>query len=314
MIKHWGFGHIMVLMLIWAVPMIAHAQEVRVIDNKGTKVLVRNTSVSTGTTAPTDPILNDIWFDTSDADHQRVKVWNGSSWVELAFTGIPGSIFFAGPDGIPTQDNDALFWNDTNNRLRVGTSSPSQSLDVNGYARIRSMDEAGTTDRLLKTDPNGVLHTSKVNFGGRWTNTNNTTNLNVNNTVVPIFGANDYVDDGTNLYEVSGSTLIVKEAGRYDIRVNLTLEGIDEGVLNTTKFDTNVNVRLAINGTPIGSFGATGHISFDNFNNFSSIHLNDILELDANDVITIISYREANSGTVRMYNSGTSSFVINKLR
>lgn len=304
----------MVLMLIWAVPTIAQAQEVRVIDNKGTKVLVRNTSVSTGTTAPTDPILNDIWFDTSDADHQRVKVWNGSSWVELTFTGIPGSIFFAGPDGVPTQDNGTFFWDDTNNRLGIGTSSPSQSLDVNGYARIRSLDEAGTTDRLLKTDPNGVLHTSKVNFGGRWTNTNNTTNLNVNNTVVPIFGANDYVDDGTNLYEVSGNTLIVKEAGRYDIRVNLTLEGIDEGVLNTTKFDTNVNVRLAINGTPIGSFGATGHISFDNFNNFSSVHLNDILELDANDVITIISSREANSGTVRMYNSGTSSFVINKLR
>lgn len=314
MIKQWGFGHIVVLMLIWAVPMITHAQEVRVIDNKGTKVLVRNTTVSNGATAPMSPVQNDVWFDTSDADHQRVKVWNGSEWAELTFTGIPGSIFFAGPDGIPTQDNNTLFWDDTNDRLGVGTSSPAQSLDVDGYARIRSMDEAGTTDRLLKTDSNGVLHTSKVNFGGRWTNTNTSTNLNVTTTVVPIFGANDYVDDGTNLYEVSGNTLIVKESGRYDIRVNMTLEGIDEGILNTSKFDTNVNVRLAINDTPIGSFGATGHISFDNFNNFSSVHLNDILELNANDVITIISYREANSGTVRMYNSGTSSFVINKLR
>ncbi len=313
-IKQWNFGHIVVFMLIWAVPRIAHTQEIRVIDNKGTKVLVRNTTVSTGTSAPVAPVQNDIWFDTSDADHQRVKVWSGSSWRELTFTGIPGSIFFAGPDGVPTQDNDALFWDGTNGRLGVGTSSPTQSLDVNGYARIRSMDEAGNTDRLLKTDPNGVLHTSKVNFGGRWTNTNTTTNLNVTTTVVPIFGSNDYVDDGTNLYEVSGNTLIVKEAGRYDIRVNITLEAFDDSILNANEFDTNVNVRLALNGTPIGSFGATGHISFDNFNNFSSVHLSDILELDANDVITIISYREANSGTVRMYNSGTSSFVINKLR
>ncbi|MDC6387014.1 hypothetical protein PP180_16655 [Muricauda sp. SK9] len=314
MIKHWNFGHIIVLMLIWAVPMIVYTQEVRVIDNKGTKVLVKNTSVSTGTTAPLAPVQNDIWIDTSDADHQRVKVWNGSEWAELTFTGISGSIFFAGPDGVPTQDNNALFWDAINERLGLGTSSPTQSLDVNGYARIRSMDEAATMDQLLKADSNGVLHTSKVNFGGRWTNTNTTENLNVTNTVVPIFGSNDYVDDGTNLYEVSGNTLIVKEAGRYDIRVNITLEGVDDSLLTTTEFDTNVNVRLAINGTPIGSFGATGHISFDNFNNFSSVHLNDILELGANDVITIISYREANSGTVRLYSSGTSSFVINKLR
>lgn len=301
-------------MLIWAVPIIVHTQEIRVIDNKGTKVLVRNTTVSTGATAPVAPVQNDIWFDTSDANHQRVKVWNGSSWAELTFTGIPGSIFFAGPDGVPTQDNNAFFWDGTNDRLGLGTSSPTQSLDVNGTARIRSMSGAATTDQLLKADSNGVLHTSKVNYGGRWTNTNTSTNLNVTTTVVPIFGSNDYVDDGTNLYEVSGNTLIVKEAGRYDIRVNMTLEGFDDSILNTNEFDTNVNVRLAINGTPIGSFGATGHISFDNFNNFSSVHLSDILRLNANDVITILSYREANAGTVRMYNSGTSSFVINKLR
>lgn len=313
-IKQWDFRRIMVLMLIWAVPIIADAQEIRAIDNKGTKVLIRNNTVSTGTSAPVTPILNDIWFDTSVTDHRRVRLWNGSSWVELTFTGIPGSIFFAGSDGIPTQDNHTLYWDGANDRLGVGTSSPTHSLDVNGYARIRYMDEAESTDHLLKIDPNGVLHTSKVNFGGRWTNTNTSTNLNVNNTIVPIFGSNDYVDDGTNLYEVSGNTLIVKEAGRYDIRVNLTLEGFDDSILTTTEFDTNVNIRLAIGGTPIGPFGATGHISYDFGNDRSSVHLNDILELDANDVISIISYREANSGTVRLYGSGMSSFVINKLR
>ncbi|MEW2920934.1 hypothetical protein AB1A65_05655 [Muricauda sp. ANG21] len=291
-----------------------HAQEVRVIDNKGNMAIARNTTVNSGTTAPSSPILNDIWFDTSDSDHQRVKVWDGSSWVEIAFTGTTGSVFFAGSDGLPTQDNTQLFWDSTNNRLGIGTALPSQSLDVTGRARIRTLDEAGTTDQILKVDANGVLHTSKINYGGRWTNTDTSTNLNVTSTVVPIFGSNDYVDDGTNLYEVSGNTLIVKESGRYDVRLNMTVVGIDDSSLTLTEFDTNVNARIAVNGTPLGSFAATGLISFNHNNNHSSLHLSDVLELNANDIISIVSYREANSGTVLFYSSGSSSFSINKLR
>lgn len=305
-----------VLLLLLGMPFFIHSQEVRVIDNKGTKTTVRNTTVTTGSTAPATPVLNDIWFDTTDADHQRTKIWNGSSWQEITFTGTPGSVFFADTDGTPTQNNAQLFWDNTNHRLGVGTNTPSQSLDVNGYARVRTMDNAETADQVVKTDANGVIHTSKVNFGGRWTNTNTSTNLNVNNTVAPIFGSNDYVDDGTNLYEVSGNTLIVKESGRYDIRANLALVGIDDSILSDTEFGTNVNARIAVNGTAVGALGASGYISFSLLqgHNHSSIHVSEILELSANDVVTIVTYREANSGTVRFEGSGTSSFVINKLR
>lgn len=293
---------------------LVHGQEHRSIDNKGTKITVRNTSTSSGGVAPSNPVLNDIWFDTSDADRQLVKIWDGSAWTTLTFTGIPGSVFFAGSDGIPTQDNDEFFWDNTNNRLGIGTSTPSQSLDVEGYARIGSMDNAGSSDEIVMIDSGGILHTSKVNYGGRWTNTDTTTNLNVDGTVVPIYGSNDFVDDGTNLYVVSGNTLIVKEAGRYEIKVNIALLGIDDGALSFTEFDTNVYVRIAINGTPVSALGASGHISFNNGQHRSSLHLNETLQLSANDVVTIISYREANSGTVRMNGTGSSSFVINKLR
>lgn len=170
------------------------------------------------------------------------------------------------------------------------------------------------TESIVKTDSDGVLHTSKINHGGRWTNTDTSTNLNVNSTVVPIFGSTDYVDDGSNLYEVIGNSLIVKESGRYDVRLNMTVVGIDDSVLTFTEFNTNVNARIAINGTPLGSFAATGLITFDNNNNHSSLHLSDVLQLNANDVISIISYQEANSGSVLFYSSGSSSFSINKLQ
>lgn len=304
-----------ILFLFMQLSFMVHAQEVSVIDHKGTKTLIRNNTISTSAIVPAAPVMSDIWIDISISDHQRVMIWNGSAWKELTFMGLSGSIFFAGSDGIPTQNNDQIFWDDINNRLGIGTNSPSQSLDVNGSIRIRTLDNSVTTDEIIKTDNNGVLRKSKVNHGGRWTNTDTSTNLNINNTVVPIFGSNDYVDDGTALYEVSGNTLIVKESGRYDIRANIALLGIGDGNL-LVDYDhyTNVNARIAINGSPVGSLAASGFIAFFNDNDHSSIHMNEILQLNANDVITIISYREANIGAVRFSSSGTSSFIINKLR
>ena len=63
---------------------IANAQEVRVIDNQGTIKIVNNNQVTTGITAPADPILEgDVWFDTS-ATPNILKVWDGSSWVSFS--------------------------------------------------------------------------------------------------------------------------------------------------------------------------------------------------------------------------------------
>ncbi|MEO1012176.1 MAG: hypothetical protein AAFX53_12770 [Bacteroidota bacterium] len=157
-----------------------------------------------------------------------------------------------------------------------------------------------------------ALQASKTNHGGRWTNSDTTTNLNVNNTIAPIFGSQDYVDGGTDLYEVSGNTLIVKEAGRYDMRANLSLEGASSP--NNARQRTNVNARIAINGVPISAIAASGYIRWASNHNHSSLHLNEILELSANDVVTVVTFREANSGAVSFSGADESSFMINKLR
>ena len=227
-------------------------------------------------------------------------------------SGTTGSIFFAGADGKITENNGQIFWDDTNNRLGIGNTTPTEAVDVNGSARFRSMSTADETDDILAADANGVLQRSKINYGGRWTNSNTSTNLNVNNTVAPIFGTEDYKDDGNTLYQVSGNTVQVKIAGRYDIRANLSLLGINS--TGSTEARTSVNARIAVNGTPVGAIGASGYIRFASGHDHSSINVNEILQLNANDVITIITYREANSGTVRFSGSGESSFVINKLK
>ena len=49
-----------------------------------------------------------------------------------ASTFTAGSVVFAGTSGTYTQDNANLFWDDSNNRLGIGTSSPSEKLHVAG--------------------------------------------------------------------------------------------------------------------------------------------------------------------------------------
>ncbi|NNJ88689.1 MAG: hypothetical protein HKP53_04755 [Eudoraea sp.] len=201
---------------------------------------------------------------------------------------------------------------ETGGQVGINTNAPTEQLDVNGSARIRSLGNASDTDDVVASNSTGVLKRSKINYGGRWTNTNTGTNLNNNNTIAPIFGNEDYKDDGNSLYEISGNTLIVKESGRYDIRANLSLEGIN--VSGSSEARTNVNARIAVNGTVLGAIGASGYIRWASNHNHSSIHVNEILQLNANDVITIVTFREANSGTVNFSGTNESSFMINKLR
>lgn len=79
---------------------------------------------------------------------------DGGSWTPLSFinqnvttTGTPtfsninlsgktqGSVLFQGASGI-SQDNDNLFWDDTNNRLGIGTATPSATLDIQSLDNI----------------------------------------------------------------------------------------------------------------------------------------------------------------------------------
>lgn len=66
-----------------------------------------------------------------------------------------GSVLFAGTGGILQQDNSNLFWDDTNNRLGIGDTSPDFTLDV-----------AGTFNADTSINLNGA----NINTGGTLTN------------------------------------------------------------------------------------------------------------------------------------------------
>jgi len=63
-----------------------------------------------------------------------LAVANGGTGTTTAFT--TGSVVFAGASGVYSQDNANFFWNDSTNRLGLGTTSPLVRLHVSGGTGI----------------------------------------------------------------------------------------------------------------------------------------------------------------------------------
>ncbi len=64
---------------------------------------------------------------------QDIRVTASPTFVGATLTNMTqGSLIFAGASGTLAQNNANLFWDNTNNRLGLGTTTPSRLLDVNG--------------------------------------------------------------------------------------------------------------------------------------------------------------------------------------
>jgi hypothetical protein len=84
-----------------------------------------------------------------------LAVANGGTGTATAFTA--GSVVFAGASGVYTQDNANLFWDNTNDRLGIGTATPTQRLHVR-------QDQDGTTSALIQNRNGSGTPVSAVQF------------------------------------------------------------------------------------------------------------------------------------------------------
>lgn len=69
---------------------------------------------------------------------QDIRTSASPTFVNATLSGkTPGSVIFAGTGGILSQNNSQFFWDNTNNRLGIGTLAPARALDVSGTTFIR---------------------------------------------------------------------------------------------------------------------------------------------------------------------------------
>jgi hypothetical protein len=108
-----------------------------------TLAIAGNVSANGATISPTelsylDTVSSNIQtqLNAKEPTITTLGVAKGGTGTATAFTA--GSVVFAGASGVYTQDNANLFWDNTNDRLGIGISSPAERLDVNGNAKISS--------------------------------------------------------------------------------------------------------------------------------------------------------------------------------
>lgn len=172
-----------ILSLVMLLANVGYAQETTVIDRKGTLKTVTSNTVTTATTAPSTPVDGDVWFDTTE---NITKVWDGATWQNIQVDSTTALWDTNTDTGIQVEegtDDDIIRFDtagnermqiDENGNVGIGTTAPTQTLDVDGSTRLRGAlndgnNEAGTAGQVL----------SSTGSGANWTNT--IQNLNIEN-------------------------------------------------------------------------------------------------------------------------------------
>ncbi|MBL6663660.1 MAG: hypothetical protein ISP71_06090 [Flavobacteriales bacterium] len=104
-----------------------NAQQVRVIDNKGTLQDVTSNVVTTSATAPTNPVEGDVWFDTTT---NISKIYDGSVWKVIDLDKVTSSAT------APTTPVEGDIWFDTSN-----TSTLTKVFDGTNWLQIQHISD-----------------------------------------------------------------------------------------------------------------------------------------------------------------------------
>jgi hypothetical protein len=82
-----------------------------------------------------------------------------------------GSVLFAGTSGVLAQDNANFFWDDTNNRLGLGTATPSYTFDIPANNTSLIQHRVGTFQVQSYALNNGFMSDNMYYNGTTWTRT-----------------------------------------------------------------------------------------------------------------------------------------------
>jgi hypothetical protein len=198
-------------------------------------------------------------------------------------TGASGQVAFWNGTSTQTGSNN-LFWDNTNGRLGIGTTTPAQALEVVGVSRLRSGIEIFNDSRILNVNSGGSI---RFNTGGS-ISIANTSNV-------------EYVRFNAGNVLIGTTT----DAGfRLDVNGTARVQGIT----NITRNDNNANLS-SLNITNTSTTGANSiRIGQDTSNNCFLFGWHPSAGTTLNSLIPNTSYLLALSGASQLtLNTTTAS-------
>ena len=130
-----------------AFPLVGVADTIYIALN--TNVLYR---WNTGTNAYVElspNIINSLVFNDANGFDGTISLVGSVATLTITTALTTGSVGFIGASGALLQDNANFFWDDTNNRLGLGTNAPTTAIDVFGSGIIGRLNGTSTNNAYL---------------------------------------------------------------------------------------------------------------------------------------------------------------------
>jgi trimeric autotransporter adhesin len=94
-------------------------------------------------------IINSLVFSDANGFDGNISLVGSVATLTITTALTTGSVGFIGASGALLQDNANFFWDDTNNRLGLGTNAPTTALDVFGSGIIGRINGTSTNNAFL---------------------------------------------------------------------------------------------------------------------------------------------------------------------
>ncbi len=147
-----------------------------------------------------------------------------------------GSVIFQGSGGTLSQNNSQLFWNNTNNRLGIGTNSPSSKLHLVGAGTTNSTTTF--TSQNSASAVNGTIYDD-----GTWFFGGSNTRLSATG------GQFDFNSAAGNISRIGHWEMFFRplQAGSVSLELGTNIKMLNTNVLIGTTTDSGF--KLDVNGT-----------------------------------------------------------------